>query len=91
MELLAGLATVKKVIDVVRYLASGENVQWRETGVVLLSWGVGVGLAFLVAASTLAESVGLAGAGIADVILAGIAAGSAAGTVHDLNNPVVIE
>lgn len=91
MELLAGLAVVKKVIDTVRYLAGGQSVQWREAGIVALSWGVGVALAFLVAASSLAESVGLSGASVADIILAGVAAGSAAGVAHDIADGVVIE
>lgn len=84
MELLAGLAITKKVLDIVGYLARGETVQLRETGFVLLSFGVGVGLAFLVAASSLAGSVGLADVGVADVILAGIGAGAGAGVVHDI-------
>ncbi len=88
MELLAGLAVVKKTVDAVRYLAGGSEIQWKEAGIVVLSWAVGVGLAFLVAASSLAESVGLGGAGVADVILAGIAAGSSAGVVHDLRDSV---
>lgn len=83
MELLAGLAVVKKVIDAVRYLVSGETIQWRQAGTIVLSWGVGIGLAFLVASSSLAGEVGLEGARIADVILAGLAAGSSAGVIHD--------
>jgi len=90
MELLAGLAVVKKVLDTVRYLAGGEETQWREAGIVALSWAIGIGLAFLVAASSLAGSVGLEGAGVADVILAGLAAGSSAGVVTDLSKGGVV-
>lgn len=83
MELLASLAVVKKVLDVVRYLVGGEQVQLRETGIVALSFGLGIALAFLVAASSFAAEVGLADAGWADVVLAGVMAGASAGVVTD--------
>lgn len=84
MEYLGTLAVTKKVVDLFRYLLDGESRQWHSALIVIGSWVAGAGLAYLVGASSLAESVGLADANLADIVIAGIMAGSGAGVVHDL-------
>lgn len=82
-EAILALASVKKVIDVVRFAADGDTLQWKAIGFTFLSWAVGTALVFLVAASSFAEGVGLADLGWADAILYGIGVGSAGSALHD--------
>jgi hypothetical protein len=86
ISLLLAFPAVQKVIDVVRYLVSGTETQWKETATVVGSWVVGVGVVALVASSSFAEQVGLTGATLSDLILYGIGVGSSAGVVHDFTN-----
>ncbi len=87
LALLAGFPAVKKVIDLVRYLVEGETRQWREAGLVVLSWVAGAGIVALTAASSFGAELGLGAATFADIILYGIGVGSAAGVAADLANP----
>lgn len=82
---LAAFAPVKKALDVYRYLLTGTERQWRQAATVVGSWAVGVGLVFLVDASSF--DFGLAIDGWADYILYGITLGSLAGVAADFTQP----
>ena len=90
LELLLAFPAVKKVLDLLRYLFEGENRQWREAAIVAASWIVGTGLVALLAVSSYAVELGLAGATLPDLILMGISIGSAAGVVADIRNGVTV-
>lgn len=87
IALLLGIPAVKKIIDVYRFLFDGETVQWRAALITVGSWLLGTGVVALVAASSLAESLGLVDLGLADLFLWGVALGSSAGVIHDFVPP----
>ena len=89
MELgaLALFAPVKKILDIYRYLVHGDSVQWREALTVVGSFVVGIGVIFLVGASSFAADLGVADLSIVDSILAGITLGGLAGVGADLSSP----
>lgn len=85
VPVLVLLATVKKVVDFVRYAKAGE-VNGIVTQVV--AWLAGFGLVALAAHSAWADSVvigdvPLAGMSLASQLLTGIAIGSTASLAHD--------
>ena len=82
---LAAFPAVKKVIDLVRYLFDGTERQWKPALLIVASWVAGVAVAALVGGSSYAADLGLAGLGLADLVLVGITLGSAAGVVTDLS------
>lgn len=89
LEALIALPVVKKVLDVVRYVVDGERVQWKQLGLVVGSWVVGVGVAALVAASGYAESVGFVDPSLSDLIIAGVTIGSGAGVIADATHVTI--
>ncbi len=92
VELLLGFPIVKKVLDVFRYVAEGDVIQWRAISLVVGSWVVGIGLAYLIGSSSSAADVGLVLTSWQDHVLAGIALGSAAGVGVDFfNGGVTVE
>jgi hypothetical protein len=84
---LALFAPTKKVLDVWRYLVSGDQVQWREALTVVGSFAVGTGLVFLVGASSFAADLGIADLTVVDSVLAGVTLGGLAGVGADLADP----
>ncbi len=86
IELLLGFPIVKKVLDVIRYIAEGDVIQWRAISLVVGSWAIGVGLVYLIAGSSQAAEAGLVLVNWQDHVLAGVALGSAAGVGVDFFN-----
>ena len=86
IELLLGFPIVKKVLDVFRYVAEGDVVQWRAISLVVGSWAVGIGLAYLIGSSSSAADAGLVLTSWQDYVIAGVALGSAAGVGVDFFN-----
>ncbi len=80
--LILAIPAVKKIIDLYRFLAEG-TVQVRSAILTVVSWILGTGIVYLLAASSLGEDLGLANIGIADAFLLGIGVGSTAGVIHD--------
>ena len=93
MELtaLALFAPVKKLLDVYRYLVQGDQVQWREALTVVGSFVLGIGVVFLVGASSFAADLGIADLTWADAVLAGITLGGLAGVTADIADPGGVE
>lgn len=84
---LALFAPAKKLLDIYRYLVTGDEVQWREALTVFGSFVVGTGVVLLVGASSFAADVGIADLTLIDAILAGITLGGLAGVAADLSDP----
>ena len=84
IEVLLGLGIVKKVLDVIRYVAEGDVIQWREIILVVGSWGVGIGLVSLLGSSS--TDIGIELVNWQDYVVAGIGLGSAAGVGVDFFN-----
>lgn len=84
---LAAFAPVVKVIDLYRFIATGEQRQWEEAGYTVAAWAVGVGLVALVAGSTFAADLGLAVETWQDYVLTGITLGSLGSVFHDVSQP----
>jgi len=85
VALLLAIPAVKKIIDLYRFLAEG-TVQWRAAALTVGSWILGTAVIALVGASSFAPE-GLAGLGLADLVLWGVALGSTAGVIHDFVPP----
>jgi hypothetical protein len=86
VALLAAVPGVQKIIDLIRFLVDGEQVQWRSALITVGSWVLGTGIVALVANSSFAPE-GLAAANLADLLLYGVALGSTAGVIHDFIPP----
>jgi hypothetical protein len=85
VPVLVLLATVKKVVDFVRYSKAGD---YNAIATQLVAWLAGFGLVALAAHTSWAKGivfgeVTLAAMGLASQALAGIALGSAASLAHD--------
>lgn len=79
-------ATVKKLVDFVRFARAGE---FESIAIQLIAWAGGIGVTMLAAHTAWADGIvigdqALAGMSAASQILAGIALGSAASLAHDL-------
>lgn len=84
---LALFAPAKKLMDIYRYLVDGDNVQWKEALTIVGSFAIGIGIVFLVGASSFAADLGIADLTVVDSILAGITLGGLAGVTADIANP----
>lgn len=84
---LALFAPAKKLLDVYRYLFTGEVCQWKDALTILGSFVLGTAIVFLVAESSYAADLGLTLETWADYVLTGITLGGLAGVAADLANP----